>query len=128
MKKSATVILLFLCFLLAWNVFAYSGGMAFHVDGDEIDGPLGALLALLFAGSGTLLAGAIMLVVGAILAVVFAGVGILCLGGLGLGGLVMMLVLVLVIAMLAAPLLLPVLLVAAVWYLASRSRRNRAAV
>ena len=92
--------------------------MVFNIDGDDIGGPLGALLALLFGGGGMLLAGVIMLMVGAILAVVFAGVGILCIGGLGLGALVL--------ALAVSPLLLPLLLpVAIVWYLVSRSRKNR---
>jgi hypothetical protein len=89
MKKSAAFVILFLFALLVWNVFSYSGDMAFHVDGDEIDGPLEALLGMLFAGGGLLLAGVIVVVVGAILAVVFAGVGILCLAGLALGAVVL---------------------------------------
>jgi len=117
MKKAAPFIILFLFALLAWNVFD-SGGMTFDVDGDEIGGPLGALLAMLFAGGGIVLAGFILLVVGAVLAVVFAGVGILCLVGLVCGALVL--------ALVASPLLLPLLLpLAVIWYLASRSRKNR---
>ena len=118
MKKSATIVILFLFALLVWNMFAWSGDMAFHMDGDEIDGPLEALLGLVFAGGGMLLAGGIMLLVGAILAVVFAGVGILAFGGLALGALVLV--------VLVAPLLLPLLVpVAIVWWLVGRSRRNR---
>lgn len=118
MKKAAPFIILFLFALLAWNVFNYSGSMTFNVDGDEIDGPLGALLAMLFAGGGMVLAGLVMLVVGAILAVVFAGVGILCIGGLACGALV--------VALVVAPFLLPLLLpLALIWYLMSRSRKNR---
>jgi hypothetical protein len=118
MKKSAAFVILFLFALLVWNVFFYSGDMSFNIDGDEIDGPLGALLAMVFAGGGTLLAAVIMLMVGAILAVVFAGVGIMLFGGLGLGALLL--------ALAISPLLLPLLLpLAVVWYLASRSRKNR---
>jgi len=117
MKKSAPFIILFLFALLAWNVFN-SGDMTFNVDGDEIDGPLGALLAMLFAGGGMVLAGGVMLVVGAILAVVFASVGILCIGGLACAALV--------VALVVAPFLLPLLLpLALIWYLMSRSRKNR---
>jgi hypothetical protein len=118
MKKSAAFVILFLFTLLAWNVFNYSGDMVFNVDGDQIDGPLGALLATLFAGGGMLLAGVIMLLVGAILAVVFAGVGILCIAGLALGAALL--------ALAVSPLLLPLLLpLAVIWYLAGRSRKNR---
>jgi hypothetical protein len=119
MKKTAAFVILFLFALLAWNVLAYSGDMTFNIDGDEIDGPLGALLAMLFAGGGTLLAALVVLMVGAILAVVFAGVGIVLIGGLGLGALLL--------ALAVSPLLLPLLLpLAVIWYLASRSRKNRA--
>lgn len=118
MKKTAAFIILFLFALLLWNVFAWSGDTVFSVDGDDIGGPLGALLATLFAGGGILLAGAIVLMVFGILAVVFAGVGVLCLGGLALGALV--------VALAVSPLLLPLLVpVAIVWYLASRSRKQR---
>jgi hypothetical protein len=118
MKKSAAFVILFLFALLVWNVFSYSGDMAFHVDGDEINGPLEALLGVLFAGGGLLLAGVIVVVVGAILAVVFAGVGILCLAGLALGAVV--------VALAISPLLLPlVVLGMIVWWLGGRSRKNR---
>jgi hypothetical protein len=122
MKKTATFVILFLFALLLWNVFAFgfNGGdnMVVNVDGDEIDGPLGALLAMLFAGGGTLLAVLIMLVVGAVLAVVFAGVGIILIGGLGIGAVVL--------ALAVSPLLLPLLLpLAVIWYMVSRSRKSR---
>lgn len=118
MKKTAAFVILFGFALLLWNLFAWHGDMAFHVNGDDIDGPLEGLLAMLFAGGGVLLGGVILLTVGAVLAVVFAGVGILCLGGMALGALVL--------ALVVSPLLLPLLVpVAIVWWLVSRSRRNR---
>ena len=118
MKKSAAFVILFLFAVLAWKVFAYSGDMAFDIDGDRIDGPAGALLAMLFAGGGTLLAALIMLVVGVVLAVVFAGVGIILIGSLG--------IVAAVLALAVSPLLLPLLLpLAVIWYLASRSRKSR---
>jgi hypothetical protein len=119
MKKSAAFVILFLFALLLWNVFMDSSGMHLNIDGDEIDGPLGALLAMVFAGGGTLLAALVVLVVGAVLAVVFAGVGIILIGGLGIGAAA----LALVISPLLLPLLLPVLVI---WYLVKRSNRNRA--
>jgi hypothetical protein len=118
MKKSAAILIVFLFALLLWNVFFYGGDMTVNVDGDEIGGPLGALLAMLFAGGGTLIAVLVMLVVGAVLAVVFAGVGIILIGGLGIGALVL--------ALAISPLLLPLLLpLAVIWYLVSRSRKHR---
>jgi len=121
MKDRTALILLFLFALLCWSVFDGHGGTTFMVDGDPVDGPLGALLELVFAGGGMLLAGAILLLVGGILAVVFAGVGIVCIGSLGVGAAA----LVLVMALVAAPFMLPLLLpLALVWYLARRSRRQ----
>jgi hypothetical protein len=118
MKKTAAFVIVFLFALLLWNVFVYGGDMVVNVDGDEFDGPLGALLAMLFAGGGTLIAALVMLVVGVVLAVVFAGVGIILIGGLGIGAVVL--------ALAISPLLLPLLLpLAVIWYLVSRSRKNR---
>jgi hypothetical protein len=119
MKKIALCVILFLFAMLAWNVFFHSGGMTFNIDGDEIDDPLGALLAVLFAGGGALIAGLVMLVVGAVLAFVFAGVGIILLGALGLAALAL--------AAVVSPLLLPLLLpLALVWLFVHRSRKQRA--
>jgi hypothetical protein len=119
MKKIAPLVILFLFCLLVWNVFVHPHGMNIDIDGDTIDGPLGAVLAMLFAGGGLLIAGLVMLFVGALLAVVFAGVGVLLAIGLGLGALVL--------AAVISPLLLPLLIPAAiVWFFVSRSRRNRA--
>ena len=95
MKKTAAFVILFLFALLAWKVFTYSGDMVFDVDGERFDGPLGALLA-----------------------VIFASVGIVLVGALGLGAVAL--------ALAISPLLLPVLLpLAVIWYLASRSRKQR---
>jgi len=118
MKKIAPFILLFLFAAVVWNVFAASHGIYFDIDGDEIDGPAGALAGLLFAGGGTLLAACILMAVGVILAVVFAGVGILLLGAFLLAALC--------VALAVSPLLLPLLLpLALVWYLVSRARKPR---
>jgi hypothetical protein len=117
MKKTAAIIILFLFAMLVWNVFTF-GDNVVNIDGEDIGGPLGALLATFFAGGGLLLAGVIMLFVGAVLAVVFAGVGILCIGGLAIGACVL--------ALMVSPLLLPLLVpVAIVWWLVSRSRKHR---
>ena len=118
MKKIAPFILLFLFAAVLWNVFANTHGVMFNIDGDDVDGPFGVLLALLFAGGGTLLAGGIMLVVGVVLAVVFAGVGILVLTACVLAAVC--------VALAVSPLLLPLLLpLALIWYLASRARKPR---
>jgi hypothetical protein len=117
MKKTFAIIVFFLFALIVWNVFG-DGGTAIDIDGDHIDGPLGALLALVFAGGGVLLAGVIMLFVGALLAVVFTGVGIVLAGALALG--------LAMLALAISPLLLPLLLpLALIWYVFGRSRQQR---
>jgi hypothetical protein len=118
MKKTAYIVIAFLFALLLWNVFAFGGDSVVSFDGDEFDGPLGALIAMLFAGGGTLIAMLVLLVVGVVLAVVFAGVGIILIGCLGIGAVVL--------ALAISPLLLPLLLpLALIWYMVSRSRKNR---
>jgi hypothetical protein len=66
-----------------------------------------------------MIAAIVMLVVGAVLAVVFAGVGIILLGALGVAALAV----AAAISPLLLPLLLPL---AVIWFFVSRSRRNRA--
>jgi hypothetical protein len=117
MKKTAAFIILFLFALLAWNVFTF-GDSVVTIGDEDIGGPLGAVLATVFAGGGMLLAGIIMLFVAAVLAVVFAGVGVLVIGALALGACVL--------ALMISPLLLPLLVpVAIVWFFVSRSRKHR---
>ena len=114
MKKYAPYIILFLFAALLFN--SWGNDMTVNVDGDEIDGPLGWMLATLFAGGGTLLAAFITLMVGVLLAVVFAGVGVILLGSLAIGAVV--------VALAISPLLLPLVIpVALVWYFMSRSRK-----
>lgn len=118
MKKYAPYVILFLFAAMLWNALAWSGDTAFHVDGEEIGGPLGLMLATLFAGGGTLLGLFITVVVMAVLAVVFAGVGVILLGSLAIAAGC--------VALAISPLLLPLLVpVAIVWYLVSRSRKVR---
>jgi hypothetical protein len=117
MKKSAPWIILLLVAAVLFGVFLHHGTVV-DIDGDEIGGPLGALLGLVFAGGGTIFAAFVMLVVGAVLAVVFAGVGILLLGALGIAALAL--------AAAVSPLLLPLLLpLALIWFFVSRSRKQR---
>lgn len=119
MKKSAPWVILLLAMLLVSAVFMYWSGTVVDLDGDRIDGPVGALLGVLFAGGGLLFAGFVMVVVGLVLAVVFAGVGVLLLGGLALGAFAL--------AAAISPLLLPLLVpIAIIWFFVSRSRKQRA--
>ena len=118
MKKIAPIVILFLFCLLAWNVFVQPHGMTFDIDGEEISGPFGAVIGLLFAGGGIIIAALVVLFVGALLAVLFAGLGVLLALGLGLAALVL--------AAAISPLLLPILIPAAIiWFFMDRNRRNR---
>jgi hypothetical protein len=118
MKKIAPFILLFLFAAILWNVFAGAHGVSFNIDGDEFNGPAGAVFGVLFAGGGALLAACVLMTVGVVLVVVFAGVGIILVGALMLAALC--------VAAAVSPLLLPLLLpLALIWFLVSRSRRPR---
>jgi hypothetical protein len=118
MKKIAPFVILFLFALLAWDVFVNTAGMTLSVDGEPMQGPLGALFATLFAGGGAIIAALAMVVAVAVLALVFAGVGVLLL--------VLLAVCAVAVAAAISPLLLPLLLPAVViWFLMHRARRNR---
>jgi hypothetical protein len=118
MKKIAPYIILILCALLLWDLLFTFGDASFHIDGEEFDGPLGAMLGVLLGGGGMLIGLLVTIVVGAVLAVVFAGVGIVVIGALALA--------CFAVAAAIVPFLLPLLLpLALIWYLVSRSRRNR---
>ena len=121
MKRIAPVVILFLFAMIAWNVFSHSHGYNVDFDGDDFDGPLGAVLGLLFAGGGLVIGGLVALFVGAVLAVVFAGVGV-----------VLVAVLALVAVLVAAammPLMAPVLIpLAIIWWLGSRKNKAKPVV
>jgi hypothetical protein len=118
MKKIAPYIILVLCALILWDLLFTFGDASFHIDGDEIDGPLGAMLGILLGGGGVLIGLLVTVVVGAVLAVVFAGVGVVIIGALAIAGVA--------VAAAIVPFLVPLLLpLAVIWYLVSRSRKNR---
>ena len=121
MKTTVKIIILFLFAVLLLNIFTETADfMTVNIDGEEFGGPLGWLVGLVFAGGGAVIATVVMLFVGLVLAVVFAGVGVILLGALGLGAVS----LALLVSPLLLPLLLPLALV---WYLVSRSRKARLA-
>jgi len=106
--------------LLVLAAFALSGsGMQVNIDGDEIDGPLGAFIGLIAAGGGLLLAAVICTAVAVFLGMLFAGLGILMITG--------MVLLALVISAAVSPLLLPLLIpIGLYWFFVSRPRKQRA--
>jgi len=119
MKTTVKIIILFLFAVLLWNIFTETSDfMTVNIDGEEIGGPLGWLVGLVFAGGGAVIATVVLLFVGLVLAVVFAGVGVIVIGALGVAAGAV----VLAISPLLLPLLIPVALVC---YFVSRSRRQR---
>ena len=116
-KTLAIATILFLLVVFAWQSMA-GDAMTVNIDGDEVGGPLGALLGLMLAGGGLLIA-----VVAVSCAVLFvsllcAGIGLVMISGLVLGAVV----LVSAVSPLMLPLLIPVGLY---WFFARRGRKQR---
>lgn len=120
MKKIAPFIILFLIALIAWDMIGDTSGFHMDIDGEQFDGPLGALLGVLFGSLGLIIGTIVALCVGALLIVVFAGVGVLLFGALLLAAALCLLA--------VSPLLLPVLIpLAIIWFFVGRSRRKAGA-
>ena len=118
MKKIVPLLVLFLLALLVWEAMLEPAGMSLVFDGEQIDGPFGALVALLFAGGGLVIGVLAIIVAALVVAVVFAGLGLLAVAGLVIAA-------VIVVAI-VAPFLLPLLIpVAIIWYVLGRERRQR---
>lgn len=118
MRKIAPYIVLFLLALVAWEAMVEPYHTAFLFDGDDIDGPFGALAALLFTGGGIVIGVIALLVAALVVVLVCAGVGLIAVLGVALAALIA--------AAVAAPFLLPLLIpVAIIWYLLRRDRKNR---
>nr|WP_315401388.1 hypothetical protein [uncultured Duganella sp.] len=116
-RKVALGLFAVLLAVALWQAL-FGDGMGVNIDGDQIDGPFGALLGIVL-GTGGLLLGALAMACAAVLVgLVFAGLGI-----------VMVSALVLVAVLLAAaisPLLLPLLIPAGLyWFFTARARKQR---
>jgi hypothetical protein len=121
MKKIAPYLIAFLFLLLVWDVSSDVGGMHFTIDGEQFDGPLGALLGLVFASGGVLIGVLATVLVAVLLALICAGVGIIVVGALAVAAVAL--------AAAVSPLLLPLLLpLGVIWYLVGRNRRARASL
>lgn len=122
MKKLLTIVVIALLAIAAWNSIDSmmdTSDMVVHFDDEEIGGPLGALLAVLFAGGGLLIAAVALTCAAVFAGLLFAGIGILMVAGLGL----LAVVLAVVIAPLTLPLLIPL---GIIWLIAARKRKQRA--
>lgn len=115
-KKLIPVALFALLAAAIWYALA-TGGMQVNVDGDQIDGPLGALLAVLFGGAGMVIAAIAITCAAVFVSLLFASLGMLLVVGMA------MLALVLLTAI--SPLLLPLLIpVGILWLFSARSRKH----
>lgn len=116
-KKLVFATVIFLLAVAAWQS-AFGDGMNVNIDGDEIDGPLGAVLGVLFAGGGMVLAGVIISCLAVFLAVLFAGLGLVMVSGMVLAAVV--------VALAISPLMLPLLIPLGIyWLMTRRSRKLR---
>lgn len=116
-KKLVLGTVVFLLAVAVWQS-VLGDGMHVNLDGDEIGGPLGALLSLLFGGAGMLLAGLVLICVTIFLCLLFASLGVLAVAGVALAAVIVMAA--------VSPLLLPLLIpVALYWLLVSRPRKQR---
>lgn len=117
MKKLFAIAIIAILAICAWNSIGASD-MIVNIDGEEMDGPLGALLGLVFGGLGMVIAAIAVTCAAVFVGFVFAGLGVLMVVGLALVGIIL--------AAVIAPFTLPLLIPAAiVWYMVSRNRKHR---
>lgn len=117
MKKFLTALTVLLAAMLIFSAIAQEANVNLWFDGEHVDGPLAALIAVAATGGGILVA-----VVAALFAVVL---GIVVCAGVSVVVVVALALAALVVALAVAPLLLPLLIVGAlVWWLARRNRRD----
>lgn len=116
-KKTLLAALLLLLAVCTWQS-VFGDGMSVDIDGDEVGGPLGFVLGLVFAGGGLLLAALAIICAALFTAVLFASLGVVMVGALVLAALL--------VAAAVSPLLLPLLIpVGLYWYFTARDRRQR---
>ena len=117
LKKVLPVAIIAALAIAAW-IAIDTNSLHVNIDGDEIEGPLGALLGVLFGGAGLLIAGVAITCAAVFVGVLFAGLGVLMVVGLAL------LALVLIAAI--SPLLLPLLIPVGIFcWFSARSRKQR---
>lgn len=117
MKKLVAIAIIAILSICVWKSIG-ANDMIVNIDGEEMDGPLGALLGLVFGGLGMVIAAIAVTCAAVFVGFVFAGLGVLMVVGLALVGIIL--------AAVIAPFTLPLLIPAAiVWYLVSRNRKHR---
>lgn len=117
MKKLFAIAIIAILAICAWNSID-TNDMIVNIDGEEVHGPLGALLGLVFGGLGLVIAAIAVTCAAIFVGFLFAGLGVLMVVGLALAGII--------VAAVIAPFTLPLLIPAAiVWYVMSRNRKHR---
>src|SRR5471032_2585465 len=119
-KKILPVAVIVLLAIAAWHAIDV-GDMTVDIDGDRLDGPLGALAGLLFGGAGLLIAAIAITCAAVFVGVLFAGLGIVMVVGMTL----LAVLLLAIIAPLTLPLLIPLGIVCLLMGRAKRNRSNR---
>lgn len=116
-KKLLAAAIVFLLALSVWQS-VLGDGMHFNIDGDEFDGPFGALFGLLMAGGGLLIAAVAVTCAAVFVGLLCAGIGLVIVSALVLAAVVV------VAAM--SPLMLPLLIpIGLYWFLTARARKQR---
>lgn len=119
MKKLIFAVVVLLLAVAAWHSIDI-GSARVDWDGEEIGGPLAALISLVAAGGGLMIAAVVLTGVAVLVGCVMAGVGLLMVFLTGF--------FVLLAAAMLAPVMLPLLVpLALVWFIAARMRRHRRA-
>lgn len=117
-KKTLIPLALFALLVLGMWFAMDTGNMHVNIDGDELDGPLGALIGTVATGGGMLFAALVCTAVAIFLGILFAGLGIMMIVGIAL--------LAVVVMAAVSPLLLPLLIpVGLYWFLVARPRKQR---
>lgn len=118
MKTVTCIVILFILGICAIDSVSAPHGMHLWIDGEQIDGPLETLIALLLAGGGIVIGALALVLVALLMGALFAGLGVAVLGVLAL--------VAAVVALALSPLLLPLVAIALIWMvLARRERRER---
>ncbi|WP_295999762.1 hypothetical protein [Rugamonas sp.] len=116
-KKIVPAAVIVLLAVAAWHAIDV-GDMRVDIDGEQLDGPFGTLLGLLFGAGGLIVAAVAVTCAALFVGVLFAGLGIVMLTGMAL--------LALLLAAVIAPFTLPLLIPLGIfWLLSARARRKQ---
>ena len=116
-KKLLVATFIFLLALSAWQGLL-GDHLHVNIDGDEFDGPFGALFGLVLAGGGMLIAAVAVTCAALFVGVLCAGIGIVIVSALVLAAVVLLTAM--------SPLLLPLLIpIGLYWYFSARARKQK---